>query len=185
MSHDLEEVLKKHCVNAIVVETGTCHGRTVEFVLNNGAKAVRSVEGSRERYEACVQKFSGDHRVKLWNGFSSDLLWEMIRDVDEEMVFFLDAHPSGPESYGHDEIMSGKKRFRQSDILKEEIDVISRHPIKSHTIILDDQHNSEHGLRAIEDFKQRLLQINPEYRFSVEKKNIDEETACCLVAEII
>lgn len=185
--HDLEEVLKNRCRGEIFVETGTCNGRTVELVLSHGARAVRSVEGSKEAYKRCKSKFAGDNRVKLWNGFSSDLLWEMIHDVNEKMIFFLDAHPCGPGSYGHEEIETGIKRFTQENILQEEIEIISRHPIKTHTIIVDDQHNHDRGLRGIEDYKEKLLKINPNYQFSISMKQPSgpTDTACCLIAEIV
>ena len=185
--HDLEETIRSRCAGKTIIETGTCDGRTVEFVLKHGAKAVRSGEGSKVRYDNCVSKFTDDDRVQLWNGFSSDLLWEMIEDINEPVVFFLDAHPSGPGSYGHDEIQGGNPRFGQGNVLNQEIEIISRHHIKTHTVIVDDQHNHEDGLKVIEIFKKRFLEINPNYHFSIDKKspNTPATTACCLVAEII
>ena len=49
--HTEGHILTQYCSGRILIETGTCYGRTVEFALANGAKSVRSVEGYRERYE--------------------------------------------------------------------------------------------------------------------------------------
>ena len=175
----------KHCPGSIFVETGTCFGRTVNFALRHGAREVRSVEGSRERYKACKDAFSGNFRVKLWCGHSREILWEMIHDVQEEMVFFLDAHPSGPDSYGDKELSQGLgETYGQHSILTAEIDIIRRHPVKSHTIIIDDQNTTDAGHEIQGQYRSQILSINPNYKFVIEKKHNGEKTACCLVATV-
>ena len=185
--HDLGEVLKRYCFEKIVIETGTYHGKAVKFFLDHGASEVRSVEGDKGMYGSCVEMFSGDERVRLWNGFSSELLWEMIADIEEEAVFFLDAHPSGVGTFGHDEAESGESRFGQEEVLLAELQEIARHPINTHTIIIDDQHTHTSGVEAMNVLKKRLLEINPQYKFSTSMKQPSgpKDTWCCLIAEII
>ena len=184
-AHTEGHILAQYCPNSIFVETGTCLGRTVEFVLRHGAREVRSVEGSKDRYATCKNMFSSDLRVKLWCGHSKDTLWEMINVVDEEMVFFLDAHPSGPDSYGDKELSQGMGEFYgQHSVLTAEIDIIGKHPVKTHTIIIDDQHTTESGLAVQELYKSQILTINSKYGFKLERKYNGEKTACCLIATV-
>lgn len=181
--HTEGHILTQYCLGRILIETGTCYGRTVEFALANGAKSVRSVEGYKERYENCVEKFSGDSRVSLWCGHSKDKLSEMIQDLNEQAVFFLDAHPSGPNSYGHEELDKDLGYiYGQDAVLVAELEIIANHHIKDHIIIVDDQHSHEGGIQAQQKYKEILLEANPNYSFRFEKK-MGHDTAGCLIAE--
>jgi hypothetical protein len=183
--HTEGHILTQYCSGRILVETGTCYGRTVEFALAHGAKSVRSVEGYRERYESCVEKFTGDSRVSLWCGHSKDKLSEMIKDLSEPVLFFLDAHPSGPNSYGHDELEENLGYvYGQDAVLVAELNIIANHHINDHIIIVDDQHSHDGGIKAQQKYKDILLSANPNYSFRFEKK-AGHLTAGCLIAEII
>tara|TARA_Y100000310_G_scaffold87523_1_gene84361 strand:+ start:2155 stop:2499 length:345 start_codon:yes stop_codon:yes gene_type:complete len=112
----------------------------------------------------------------------------MIADLEEQLVFFLDAHPSGPDSYGDDRIgkeQEEDKIFGQHFVIIEELKIIAEHPIKNHTIIIDDQHEQAETIHQI--YKNLLLEINPHYSFEFVRKNaknIGPTIAGCLVAEV-
>ena len=186
--HTEGHILIQHCPEKIIIETGTCLGRTVEFVLEHGAKSVRSVEGDRDRYESCAKRFADDSRVSLWCGHSKDYLREMIKDLHETAVFFLDAHPSGGDSFGHNEIM-GEDRdhnltiYGQDAVLMAELQIIAEHPIKNHTILLDDQHSID-GTNERKYKEFLLTHVNPNYTFEFIPK-IDSPDGGCLVAQVI
>lgn len=185
--HTESKMLRQYCPGAIFIETGTCYGRTVEFVLIHGAKSVRSVEGHEGRYKHCAELFANDDRVRLWHGHSKDCLKEMIEDLSEPAVFFLDAHPSGADSYGHDEVTTGEgEGFGQHEVLLAELKIIAAHPIKDHTILVDDQHTTIAGVAEQQIYKDFLLTINPAYQFKFMHKKgpLCEKTAGCLIAEI-
>lgn len=180
-NHTEGSILQKYCKDRIFIETGTCMGRTVEFALFHGAKKVMSVEGSKERYEYCSKVFSGNEKVSLWCGHSKDKLGEMIENLSEPAVFFLDAHPSGPDSFGDGE--KAGNIYGQDSVLTAELNIIANHHIKNHVVIVDDQHSHESGEKVQQKYKDILLLANPSYSFRFEKK-VGHLTAGCLIAEI-
>lgn len=186
-NHDADEVITRYTKDRIFVETGTCLGRSVKHALVRGAKEVRSVEGSRAYYEKCESIFSHDPRVKLWHGNSVDKLSEMIEDIDESAVFFLDAHPAGENhvgiSFGHSELQDGDESYTQHSILMKELGIIAGHPIKTHTVIIDDQHLGDPD-KVQQEYKDVLLAANSSYEFSLVTKYVSEPECVCLVAEV-
>ncbi len=187
--HDMSGVFKKYVPGKVFIETGTCYGRTVKFVLACGAIEVRSVEAGEVWYTACKDMFTNDRRVKLWHGLSDIMLPEMMKDITEPAIIFLDAHPAGiahlGPTFGHDKIgKQGGESFTQQQILQRELLAIATHPIKSHTIILDDQQlQGEEDIQ--EKYKEILLQINPKYRISLTQKEGLTPPVGCLIAELI
>lgn len=126
-----EAIFARHAHLKVFVETGSCFGRSIEIALKLGYTDIRSVEAAKDRYEACVELFKGNPAVRLWHGESVATLPEMIADLTQPAVFFLDAHPSGEGSFGD-------KTGCQTDILKAELQIIAAHPVKEHVILIDD-----------------------------------------------
>ncbi|MCH9613419.1 MAG: hypothetical protein SP1CHLAM54_04190 [Chlamydiia bacterium] len=144
--------------NAYFVETGTFGGDSVQKALDTGYAEVRSIEFASDNYDYCSTRFLENSKVKLFLGDSSKDLWTVIHDIDKPVTFWLDAHVYPPRTDG------GK-----NCPLIEELDQIKRHPIKTHTILIDDMHcagtASFDGL-TIEDLKTKILEINPDYEIS-------------------
>lgn len=126
-----DAIFAKHAHLKVFIETGTCFGRSVEAALKLGYNDIRSVEAAKDRYEACAELFKGNPAVRLWCGESVATLPEMIADLQQPAVFWLDAHPSGEGSYGD-------KTGCQTEILKAELQIIAAHPVKNHVILIDD-----------------------------------------------
>ena len=57
------------------VETGSWHGATVDRALDIGFTNVKIIEAGEDLYEKCCERFSGDERVTLYHGSSSDRLF--------------------------------------------------------------------------------------------------------------
>lgn len=79
--------------------------------------------------------------------------------LESRSVLFLDAHPSGQGTAGHDELMrdgSGSE-FDQDTIIKQELTIILSHR-KDHCIIIDDCQ----GENALTRYYKSLM---PGYRF--------------------
>src|SRR3990167_2123512 len=85
----------------IFIETGTCNGRSVTSALNCGFERVKSVELFQKWFDYSKEIFWGNPKVELFFGKSTDLLPEMLSDITEPCVFWLDAHPSCPDTAGY------------------------------------------------------------------------------------
>lgn len=119
------------------IETGSCAGESIRRALEAGFTRVKSVELAESFYLQCVERFKGKP-VELFLGKSTDRLDKMLEDVYEPAVIFLDAHPAGPGTGGHEELLGGNNEFAQDTILRQELSIILDHRT-DHLIIIDDQ----------------------------------------------
>ncbi len=146
--------LFKKYPNPIFVETGTHHGAGVQQALDEGFKVVYSIEIKQRLFKECVTKFKKEPNVHLILGDSGNVLKEIIDKINEPVTFWLDAH------FG--EIYAP---------LLRELDIIKNHPIKTHTILIDDLRCwrvKEIGFDT-EILKKKILEINSDYVFELEE----------------
>lgn len=145
-------------LNRYFIETGTFGGSGVQKALDAGFSEVRSIECELGHYQYCLARFRDIQQVKLFHGDSSHDLWPLIQEIDEPATFWLDAHIFPPRSDG------GK-----NCPLIEELEQIKQHPIKTHTILIDDMHccgSQAFDYLTQEDIIQKILEINPDYQIS-------------------
>lgn len=114
--------------NQVFVETGTFHGEGVNDALRAGFQQVISIELCPSLAEENKNRFAGDERVTIIQGDSGCSLGEHIKSIQVPITFWLDGHFSGGET------ARGPKR---TPIL-DELEHIRNHPIKTHTILIDD-----------------------------------------------
>jgi hypothetical protein len=139
---------KKDC--SIFFETGTHQGESVNDALTLGFEKIISVEIVETYYKQCFEMFKNNPKVNLFFGDSNELMPEMLKLVDKKSLFFLDAHKDGVTT------------------LWGELELLKNHPIKTHTIIVDDMHSW--FLNDLDAVKDSLLEINPNYFFVMEKQ---------------
>lgn len=147
-------LFKKH-INPVFVETGTFHADGVRSALLAGFNRIISLDIVAYADEPLPQK------VKLYLADSSTDLYGIIKDIDCKITFFLDAHLN--EHTGHPE-------SRRPAIL-EDIKQIARHPIKNHTILIDDVRLFETVFFdhiTIGQVQKAILRINDKYVFLYE-----------------
>lgn len=153
------------------IETGTCYGQSVERALAAGYKKIKSVEVHKPFFDHCFNLFSENADVELFLGKSDEELYEMLKNVIKPCVIFLDAHPAGPNTGGHDDLMEkgDKSEFQQDFILTKELEIILLNRI-DHIIIIDDQNgiNSDN-----EAYIKILLSANPDYQFFFYDEQLD------------
>ncbi len=126
LNHNL---LAEFTYNNIFVETGTYTGGGVQVALDCGFREIRSIEIDHQLYELIRDRFKNENSVKLFYGDSStEDFWNMIKDIEEPATFLLDAHLSSGDPLAHP---------IEVPLLKE-LDIIKRHKIKTHTILIDD-----------------------------------------------
>ena len=161
-----KEVITKY-INPVFVETGSLRGQAIDLALLVGFSKVISVELSKKFYDFCYQKFLHDSRVKIFHGDVELMLWDMIKDIYSPITFWLDAHDSGGDT----------AKGIHGDPIIQELDIIKKHSIKNHTILVDDLRGM-----LLKDIQNKLLEINPKYSFSFEDGFIPNDI---LVARIL
>ena len=146
--------LFKKYPNAIFIETGSCVGDGIQQALDEGFEEIYSVELLPLNYIFCSNRFKDVPEVTLIYGDSVKALEGMLSRLKVPATFWLDAH-NGAES---------------TPLLRE-LEVINNHHIKTHTILIDDLRDWKvkyHGFDT-EILKQKLLEINPNYKISLEE----------------
>jgi hypothetical protein len=144
-----DQLFKKYKGNhKLFFETGTHKGDGVQNALDMGFEEVISIEILPELYEGCVNRFKGkEDKVHLFLGDSNERMEEMLELIKEPSLIFLDGH------------------FDNGNPLWKELEILNNHPIKTHTIIVDDMPNY-YG--SGEKVKEKLLEINPNYTLVYE-----------------
>jgi len=147
--------------NKFFVETGTLVGNGLNQALRAGFLRCFSVEIHKWCYQIARTRFStqmANNQVELFFGNSEHLFPEILKKVDAPATFWLDAHISS--QYG--------SALAKNCPIFEELQAISDHPIKSHTILIDDINcfdNAAHDWISLHSVIERCRQINPSYRF--------------------
>ena len=144
------EVFKKY-LNSVFIETGSQFGDGIQMALDAGFKEIYSIEANVDCFKHCVSRFYL-RGVNFWLDDSANGLMDILYDIDSKCTFWLDAH-------------------NENDYpVLAELEAISQHPIKTHTILIDDIRmfpTDKNGLTE-QKIKDRILQINPDYKFSYE-----------------
>lgn len=110
----------------VLIETGTCYGGTIEALRKHFKKLI-SIEISPNLFAIVEKKFRKYPHIKLYMGDSGILLPDILKDINEPCLFWLDGHYSGDET--------GKGEL-ETPIYKE-LDAIYATKFK-HVIIIDD-----------------------------------------------
>jgi len=82
---------------AVFFETGTYDGEACQLALSLGFRVIHSIELDEGRFEGNVRRFADKPEVKLYQGYSEELLAALLPTLDrnETVTFWLDAHPPG------------------------------------------------------------------------------------------
>lgn len=157
-----ENLLKRYAYNDVFVETGTWSGGGVEKARQVGFREIHSIEVQKTTYASACEKFKDCDNVKLYLGNSGEILANVIENIDERITFWLDAHSDN----------------FNSPLLKE-LKAIFHHPIKNHTIIIDDVDDFGQYGTSIEFITEFLRSINRQYHVE-EYKTVKK----ILIAEV-
>ena len=166
-SHSTRRQLHRY-PNKFFVESGTYIGDGVAEALQCGFQVIKSFEIFPALAQQCQNRFLGVPNVEVILGSSSKLLFEHIKDMDGNITFWLDGHYSNTGTgYDPDNICP----------LLLELEQIKLHPIKTHTIMIDDRRllipSTNGGMDGMFDISEeqvvkKLLEINPNYKIRYE-----------------
>ncbi len=122
---------------------------------------IYSIELSPVYYQYCRYLFRNFPKVHLLEGDSAKQFDLILDKIDAPATFWLDAHCSGGNTARGD---SG------TPILSE-LESIAKHPIKTHTILIDDVRlfgSEEFDFVPLDEVIERIRHINPLYTISFE-----------------
>lgn len=170
-----DNIFKKY-KNKYFIETGSYLGNGIQNAIDAGFEFIYSIELSDKYFNICKDKFKNNNNVNIIKGDSCELLFDLIKNIDEPITFWLDGH------YSCGDTALGKYWAP----LIQELEQIKNHHIKTHTIIIDDMRcwvepNDVHGFYT-PDIINKLKEININYVFSYENGSVSDDI---LVSKII
>ncbi|MDP2685266.1 MAG: hypothetical protein Q8P20_09615 [bacterium] len=150
MPIDLETLKKYADKSSIFIETGTHTGATVKLANAAGFKRIYSIELSDKWHAHNKKQFAECPHIKIIHGNSGAKLAELLTTINQPCVLWLDAHYSGGDT------------ANSLGPIYAELEAIKNHPIKNHTILIDDMRGF--GQRVID----AVIAINYEYNITYE-----------------
>lgn len=150
----------------ILIETGTFKGDMIAAQLDH-FEALHSIELADHLYEAAVERFKDQPKVTIHRGDSATILPQLLEDINEPCLFWLDGHASGGET----------ARGQLLTPILGELDVILRHSVKRHVMLIDDArefgfgkgypgikqvHNAVKAVYPFFEVKEDIIRIAPE-----------------------
>lgn len=170
-------VLEKY-PNKIFIETGTLWGDAVQVALDCGFQTVYTIELNPELAENARRRFSKEieqGRVGVLEGDSFEIFPKLVAEIPDTATFWLDAHwDGGPVG-------------RYKCPLPMELDALLAHPIKTHTLLIDDRRilgkvNSNWGAGVEEsEILATIKKINPNYLVSYEDGWVPDDIIAAVV----
>lgn len=125
-----QQAIKKYAEKfglKVFVETGTYYGDMVDAVKNH-FKIIYSIELSKKLYEKAKKRFFGDKRVHIIHGNSAIVLGNLVPNLKQPALFFLDGHYSAGETV----------RADKDTPIYEELGHIFNNKQFDHVVIIDD-----------------------------------------------
>jgi hypothetical protein len=159
--------LFKHINNNVFLETGTFQGDTLCEIIENcnlcNPRSIISLELSEVFFKSCVNRFKNNSNVTIYKANSKCDLYNIIKNIDSPITFWLDSHWSGVQDVGCDD--------ETICPILEELEQIKQHDIKIHTIMIDDirlmnaSNIREHGFPvSLQQIIKKIYEINPNYK---------------------
>ena len=139
-----------------LVETGTYLGNMI-FAQRKNFKKIYSVELSPVFFEKAEKRFKSYKHIRILFGDSTDVLPEIIKDLQKSTLFWLDGHYSG-----------GETAESNCPVLNE-LDAITRSSIV-HEILIDDARcfDGTNGYPSIKEITQLLSKNVKKFEIEVE-----------------
>jgi SAM-dependent methyltransferase len=143
----------------VLVETGTYYGGTVA-TLQCRFGSIYSIELSEALFERARNRFEGVDNVHLICGDSSVELKNLLGELDQSAVFWLDAHWSGGTT----------ARGDKDNPILDELDLILGQTDKRHAILIDDARlfGADPGYPMLEEVRELVGTRRPDLEFTVK-----------------
>ena len=154
-----------HFAPKYFIETGTWLGEGVQKACNAGFEQIFTIEIDTTQYLLTKKDLHSKgylRNTEMLLGDSVDLLPGIIKSLDAPATFWLDAHPI-------DDSMSFCPLYEELEIIKES-------GVENHVIMIDDVRMFGSWLDVDEQkVKEKLLDINPDYKITYEDGHIPND----------
>ncbi len=153
----IETFQKKYGYN-VLIETGTFLGDMVEAQKDN-FKKIYSIELQQDLAEKAKARFLKMNHIRILQGDSSKLLGEILSEVNEPAIFWLDAHYSGGLT----------ARGEKDCPIYAEVDAIFKKNL-NHILLIDDAKyfTGEGDYPKIDDLTVYIQKKDERYKVEVE-----------------
>lgn len=154
----ISDYQKKYNIK-ILVETGTLHGDMIE-AQKRSFKKVYSIELDKKLHLEAADRFKYDRNVKLVLGDSGVKIFDLIKEISYQSIFWLDGHYSGTyTALGNVECP-----------IYGEIDGVFSGSINNHILLVDDARFfiGQNSYPTKEELYSYILKYNPKYKMNIE-----------------
>jgi len=143
----------------VFIETGTYHGDTVAAVMDMYPSVI-SIEVDDALYQKACFRFSADKNVRIVHGDCARVMPEILAELRQPAVFWLDGHYSGGET--------GKGEVEDPILIS--LNQIAAHSVEGHVLFIDDARtfDGREGRPDISDVLNCLKKINSRYIIRVQ-----------------
>ena len=150
----------------LFVESGTFLGDTIEYFKCNFS-FLYSIELSKELAFRAQKRFAQIGNIKIIHGDSAEVLKNLINDLKEPALFWLDGHYSS-EFYLNGEYFVTAKSDVNTPIEKE-LDIILGSEIR-HIILIDDARlfTGENGYPKVDEIQGKIQISRKKYKILVD-----------------
>ncbi len=139
------------------VETGTYLGDTVAYIAQDPSITAISVELDSAYFEDAKARFASYRNVKLLKGDSGTVMPQIIRQLQQPALFWLDGHYSGGKT--------AKGAFATP--VSGELQAILSSPVHGHVILIDDARGFD-GTGDYPPLENLLTLIRATGRYDIE-----------------
>ena len=143
----------------ILVETGTYYGDMVEAMKKKFDK-IYTIELSDQLFQMAKNRFKHQNNIEIFQGNSAILLHDIIKNINEPAIFWLDGH------YSSGITAKGEKETP----IKEELFIILNSNKLNHIILIDDARSfgTQLDYPTIDELSKFIFEFSPEACISVK-----------------
>lgn len=155
------------------IETGNAAGDGLQRAIDGGFPTIIGIEASKMYFDICMKRFNNNPDVLQLLGKSTEYLEiAFIAKKSEKAVIYLDAHVSGPTSFGFDDWQKNgeESEAAQDKTIKAELNIILSN-YNRHIICIDDVNGLTDG--HAEEYIDLILSYNPDYKFAFYDEQLD------------
>jgi hypothetical protein len=144
----------------ILVETGTYLGDMI-LAQKGYFKKIYSIELSQALFEKAKKRFRGQPGITLLQGNSGDVIANVLIELKEPAIFWLDGHYSGGIT----------AKIEKYSPIKEELQTLIASNQLQHIILIDDARGftGEHGYPTLDEVRTMTAKHFPGYHFFVHE----------------